>query len=208
LTGWRIDIHSESKVRGMEEQTRRQLTSLEGVGEAMADTLFKLGWRSIDDLATSSPAELAKAAEVGGEEGAARVIEAARRLSAQVHAQAEAERERLAREAKKTEAERLAGVQGATPESIERLAAAGYRSVEQIHKDDDIKALARALGFGLTRALLFKFHVKSYLGLTGWGEAPPAVDEDEEPVAPLPVAETAAADAAPAAGPGSAGGSP
>ena len=31
LTGWRIDIHSESKVRELEEQAKRELAEIEGV---------------------------------------------------------------------------------------------------------------------------------------------------------------------------------
>ena len=51
LTGWRIDIHSESKVREMEQRSRVSMAAIEGVGTEIADTLFKLGWRSAADVA-------------------------------------------------------------------------------------------------------------------------------------------------------------
>src|SRR5439155_1746500 len=58
LSGWKIDIHSESKVRELEHQAKRQMASLERMGEDLAETLFKLGWRSPSDLAEAAPGEL------------------------------------------------------------------------------------------------------------------------------------------------------
>src|SRR5204862_5665384 len=50
LTGWKIDIHSETKVRELEEQAKRSMASIPGVDHELAETLFKLGWRSSRDL--------------------------------------------------------------------------------------------------------------------------------------------------------------
>jgi len=58
LTGWRIDIHSETKVREMEARGRSSLASVEGVSSDMVEALFRLGWRSASDLARSKPDEL------------------------------------------------------------------------------------------------------------------------------------------------------
>src|SRR5215468_9979908 len=44
LTGWKIDIHSETKVRELEEQAKRQMAGLPGLDQEHAETLFKLGW--------------------------------------------------------------------------------------------------------------------------------------------------------------------
>src|SRR5271169_6631883 len=49
LTGWRIDIHAESKVRELEEQAKRSMAEIEGSSEELAHTLFKLGWHSAED---------------------------------------------------------------------------------------------------------------------------------------------------------------
>src|SRR5499427_558052 len=51
LTGWRIDIHAESKVKELEEQARRSMAEIEGSSEELAGTLFKLGWRSAEEVA-------------------------------------------------------------------------------------------------------------------------------------------------------------
>ena len=58
LTGWRIDIHSETKIKELEQQAKDAMGSLPSVGMEMADTLFRLGWRSVADLAYADPVEL------------------------------------------------------------------------------------------------------------------------------------------------------
>src|SRR5258708_39386451 len=40
LTGWRIDIHSESKVREMEQRSRQSMAAIEGGGHGRAARLF------------------------------------------------------------------------------------------------------------------------------------------------------------------------
>src|SRR3954453_23963849 len=77
LTGWRIDIHSESKVRELEEQARRSMAEIEGSSEDLAATLFKLGWRSAEEVARARIEELGGVPGVGGEAGAQRLKEAA-----------------------------------------------------------------------------------------------------------------------------------
>ena len=77
LTGWRIDIHAESKVRELEQVERRVLAELPGSSEELSSTLFKLGWRSAQDVAEARIEELKNVPGVGGEAGAQRMKEAA-----------------------------------------------------------------------------------------------------------------------------------
>jgi N utilization substance protein A len=58
LTGWRIDIYSESKIREMEQRARAEIGALPGVGAELAAALFESGWRSIRDLALADTEEL------------------------------------------------------------------------------------------------------------------------------------------------------
>ena len=100
LTGWRIDIHSESKVREMEARARLSLAAIKvGGGEdgggpapATVEALFQAGWRSAAEVATGKPDELAAIAGVGGVDGAKALIAAAAKA-------AEIERARMAEEA-------------------------------------------------------------------------------------------------------------
>jgi N utilization substance protein A len=81
LTGWRIDIHSESKVKQLEEQALRSMASIDGVGQDLANTMFKLGWRSAQEVADANESELAGIPGLGGLEAARRIKEqAARRV--------------------------------------------------------------------------------------------------------------------------------
>src|SRR5260221_641364 len=98
LTGWRIDIHSESKVRELEEQSKRSMAEIEGSSEELANTLFRLGWHSADEVAKGRIEELGGVPGVGGEAGAAKVIAAAARA-------AEIERKQYAEEMARVQAE-------------------------------------------------------------------------------------------------------
>jgi transcription termination/antitermination protein NusA len=105
LSGWRIDIHSETKVREMEQRSRVSLAAIgsgggASIGPELAEALFKLGWRSAADVANGKPDELASVPGVGGLEGAQKIIAAAARAAEVEQARhAEEEAERAAREA-------------------------------------------------------------------------------------------------------------
>ncbi len=59
LTGWKIDIHSESKILELEEEARLALMALDGVTEEHVDTLWRLGYRSLEHIAQTDEDELA-----------------------------------------------------------------------------------------------------------------------------------------------------
>jgi N utilization substance protein A len=50
LTGWKIDIQSESKVEKMAERAREIFQRLDNVNEDLANTLTRLGFLSLEDL--------------------------------------------------------------------------------------------------------------------------------------------------------------
>ena len=91
LTGWRIDIHSETKVREMEARGRASIAAIDGVSPELAETLFRLGWRSASDVAHGKADELAGVAGVGATDVAQKIIAAAAKV-------VEEERRRLAAE--------------------------------------------------------------------------------------------------------------
>jgi N utilization substance protein A len=96
LTGWRIDIHSESKVREMEERARVSLASIPGVSHELAETLFRNDWRSASEVSKSQPAELAAIQGIGDLESANRIIAAAAIVAEEERVRQAAEREALA----------------------------------------------------------------------------------------------------------------
>jgi N utilization substance protein A len=93
LTGWRIDIHSESKVREMEERARVSLAAIPGVTPELAETLFRADWRSAAEVARTSEAELATVPGIGSTEAAARIIAAAAGAAEAEKVRIQAERE-------------------------------------------------------------------------------------------------------------------
>jgi len=106
LTGWRIDIHSESKIYELERRAKEQITAaIDGAGfdSHVGDTLFKLGWRSVSELARAAIEELAGLPGIGGPDGARRIIE-----SAQSYMASGGRR----RDAAKVEAERRSSLSG------------------------------------------------------------------------------------------------
>jgi N utilization substance protein A len=92
LTGWRIDIHSASKVMEMEQRARQSLAAITGVSPELAEALFKAGWRSAAEVADSKAEELTSMPGVSSPAAAQSIIAAAA-------VAAESEKVRLAEEA-------------------------------------------------------------------------------------------------------------
>src|SRR5678816_4192132 len=93
LTGWRLDVRSESEA---EEEYRRALASLsaiDGLSQATAEQLFQNGYKAAADVAASDAAARSEVDGVGTAR-AAGVIEAARAAAEREAAEA-AEAERL-----------------------------------------------------------------------------------------------------------------
>ncbi|MFN0063501.1 MAG: transcription termination factor NusA, partial [Myxococcaceae bacterium] len=60
LTGWKLDINSETRVREMREFANRSLGALPGIGELLIETLYAHGFRQAKDVAEASPEVLAQ----------------------------------------------------------------------------------------------------------------------------------------------------
>ncbi|MGE5444688.1 MAG: transcription termination factor NusA [Ignavibacteriales bacterium] len=78
LTGWRIDIKTDSQVRYEQQEVISVLMTLPNVGEVTANLLYGEGFRSLEDIAFSDPKALMKAAGLKNEEDAQKIQTAAR----------------------------------------------------------------------------------------------------------------------------------
>ncbi len=131
LTGWRIDIHSETKVREMEVRSKQSLASIEGVTPELAETFYREGWRSAAEVAAAKPDELASVAGVGN-------VDAAKTIMASASKAAEIERVRYAEEAARVareaaalaEAEAAAAAAAAAPGAAPAAEAGAPRGTE------------------------------------------------------------------------------
>jgi N utilization substance protein A len=116
LTGWKIDMKSESKMRELAQWLSEAVSVVEGCGDADAELLLQQGITSLEDLAECQP-ELLTSIPGIDEAGAQRIKEQAAVLAERKRAEEEAEAERL--EAERLEAERLEAEQAAAAEAPE-----------------------------------------------------------------------------------------
>src|SRR6186713_2725481 len=70
LTGWRLDIISESKFQQMEEEALVQLREIEGLGEDLAKSMYRLGFRALEEVAEAAVEELMTIDGIQGVDGA------------------------------------------------------------------------------------------------------------------------------------------
>jgi len=89
LTGWKIDVKSETKYSEALRDGYRSLLDVAGVGDVGADTLFQAGYGSADALADADPADLAALPGID-EQRAQSLVEDARTYLEQRRAAAEA----------------------------------------------------------------------------------------------------------------------
>jgi N utilization substance protein A len=93
LTGWRIDIYSESKHASMMDQARHEIGRISNIDETQVDILVSSGFQSANEIAEADVAEIAAILEVE-EEIATGVVEEADKVVAALIME-EAERRRV-----------------------------------------------------------------------------------------------------------------
>jgi N utilization substance protein A len=152
LTGWKLDIISESKFKQMEEEAIAQLARIDGVSEQVARNMYRMGFRALEEVAEATPEEIGSIQGVGAEN--AQKIRAAAETTMETLRQ-----ERIKTASAKTEPltdkEKLLFVRGVGERTVQLLEDAGYRSVEDIMKEDEDK-LAIKTGLGIKKARALK----------------------------------------------------
>ncbi len=101
LTGWRIDVNSETKYGETLRDGYRSLLDVVGVGEVRADMLFQAGFGSAEALAEADTEDLTALSGVSEEKAQSLIDDARRYIEERVRAAAEA----AAAEAAQDEAE-------------------------------------------------------------------------------------------------------
>lgn len=149
LTGWHLDIMSESVFKKMEEETIQEFTRIKEIDENLARTMYKLGFRTMEDLIEANPPQLAAIPNLGGVEAAEKIINAAKQIVEQRR------KERIREAARKTEPlsqrERMLFIPGVGERTVELLQQKGYDTVESI-ADEDVDRFAIKTGLGLKKA--------------------------------------------------------
>jgi N utilization substance protein A len=119
LTGWRIDIKSESKMRELAQWLAEAVSVVEGCGDSDAELLLQQGVTSLEDLAQCE-SELLTSIPGIDEDGAQRIRDNALVLAERKRAEEE--------EAARLEVERLAAERAAEEEAAAAAAAAAEAS--------------------------------------------------------------------------------
>jgi len=153
LTGWKLDIISESKFKQMEEEAITALQQIEGVDESIARSMYRLGFRALEELAEASEEELVAIPGVGSNEVAQKIKENADQTMERLRQ--ERIQSATARTEPLTDRERLMFVRGVGDRTAQLLEEAGYKTVEDIRREDEDK-LAIKTGLGIKKARVIK----------------------------------------------------
>jgi transcription termination/antitermination protein NusA len=164
LTGWRIDIHSESKIQELERRAKDQIGAIDGVSWDTAETVFRLGWRSVAEIARANPEELAQVPGLGGLEQARALVEGSRRYLEQEKKRAAAARREAERRAAMTDEEKLLELSGMTNALADKLADADCHTVEALAHAADLDALAEKAGVDTLELHRLGHRAKVWLG--------------------------------------------
>src|SRR5258706_10020163 len=75
LTGWKLDIISESKFKQMEEESIPALSLIGEVDDTIARAMYRLGYRALEEVAEAGADELAAIPGIGSVEAATKLKE-------------------------------------------------------------------------------------------------------------------------------------
>jgi N utilization substance protein A len=170
LSGWKLDINSESRVKEMREFAKESFAAI-GIPEQTQEMLYAHGFRKAQDVANAAPEMLTQFPGVAVD--AIADLQKRAREQAIVDAEKEMRLEQEREAARIAEArrhpdelsqeERLARVRGVGEKTIEQLKTAGYPTVESIHAETDVMRLADGTGLGVKKARQVKHAVGVYL---------------------------------------------
>jgi transcription termination/antitermination protein NusA len=130
LTGWKLDIISESKFKQIEEEALGALREIDGVDDEMARAFYRLGFRALEEVAEATTEELLGVDGVGSADQA----ESLRRAASESMERLRLERVESAKNGVTplTERDKLRLVQGIGLRTMQLLEEAGYRSVRDV----------------------------------------------------------------------------
>jgi N utilization substance protein A len=187
LSGWKIDITSETKVAEEREVAWASLSRIEGLSEFVVQTLYNHGFRSAADVIEADDEFLASLPGFSVD-AVPRVKTSARNVVEAEHAERNALRVRARDDARvlltiercaeklradgKKDAERLTLIGGVEEYVLPRLVEAFYNSPEDIYFEDDIERLVAVAGFSPGKARQIKYGAALVVNAATGGAAP------------------------------------
>ncbi|HVU03311.1 MAG TPA: transcription termination factor NusA [Polyangiaceae bacterium] len=152
LTGWKLDIISESKFKQMEEEALAAFRQMEGIQEDLARAMYRLGFRALEELAEASIEELVTIDGIGSPDEAQKL----RDRAAETMERLRNERVVAAKTSAEPPAERdyLRLVKGVGVRTQQLLEEGGYRGVNDVVREDpDRLAIRSGLSHKKARAV-------------------------------------------------------
>jgi len=149
LTGWKLDIISESKFKQIEEDSLGALREIEGVNEDMARAFYRLGFRALEEVAEATDEELTFVDGVATAEHAATLRQNAE--SAMERLRVERIRTASSGTAPLTEREKLRFVAGIGMRTLQLLEESNYKNVREVAEEDPERLAVRS-GLGAKKA--------------------------------------------------------
>jgi N utilization substance protein A len=196
LSGWKIDITSETKVAEEREVAWQSLSRIEGLSEILVQTLYNHGFRSAQDVVDADDELLASLPGFSPDavprikDGATAVlgIEADEREQLRTKAREDARVLLMveaaaveAREKGESDMDRLTSVDAVRPYCVERLEQNLYESPEDVYFEDDIDRLVTVAGFSPGKARQIRYEVAQMINARTGGVAPVNERELAEP---------------------------
>ncbi len=171
LTGWKLDINSESRVKEMREFADRSLGRLPGVTPPLVEAFYAHGFRMAKDIAEANGDMLAQipgldAAKVAQMQESARkqMLEDSLELDKM---QKDREQRRLEEERRHpdelSQEERLSRVRGIGTTNVDSFKLAGFATVEDIVKETDLTRIGNVAGIGIKKARQIKAAADHYM---------------------------------------------
>ena len=145
LTGWKIDIKSESKMEKISGEILETFKQLPYVGDVTSRILYNEGFRSMKELAEVDPEELMKILEIEKE----KALEITERASEMLLGEESQPRETLPQAA--VGLHPVDQVEGVGEKTAEVLVASGFKTVQDL-SNADLEKLSSLPGIGPKRA--------------------------------------------------------
>jgi len=131
LTGWRIDLHSETQISEMNEKARVDLCRLTQLSDDNREILIRYGFRTMEDIADSEPDDLAETLAIDEEKAQAIIDEADEVLTDELRTKLERREENTRRIAAGLPTLEQEEAEAARVAENERRSAAGLPSLEE-----------------------------------------------------------------------------
>jgi N utilization substance protein A len=148
LTGWKIDIKSESKMEKISGEILEMFKGLPHIGDVGSRVLYNEGFRSITEVAEVDPEDLARVLEIEKEK-AGEIVERAQGMVAKEEgAEPAQEGPPLSQEPAMDPVERMEGVGEKTAEILKTN---GFKTVQDVLKSN-VEVLSSLPGIGTKKA--------------------------------------------------------